>query len=118
VSASMVTREMRPVFAFAPVMPGRRRRFPTKRAAYQALAEQLLVRRYTAVGDGIGGYGPNGEEPPPTREWTERGAALFDDGADGQTYADRRMSQRWTRHVRAIAERLQRRDEWKAAPRG
>ena len=46
----MITAEHRRVYTFAPVIPGRRRRFTRIADAYRALAEQLIERRYSYRG--------------------------------------------------------------------
>ena len=105
----MITAEHRRVYTFAPVIPGRRRRFTRIADAYRALAEQLIERRYSYrehvdIGEG---------ESRRVREWTERGAELFIDG-DGLDFQSRRMSDKWRRHVGIVAARLRRRDEYRS----
>ena len=94
-----------PVYRFAMVIPGRRRTFRSKAAAYRALALQLLTVKYTTVDD----YRETEwSRPRKEREFTEQAQFLFGVGE----WHERGGVTEWGDHVKRVARRLRMRDEW------
>ena len=84
-------------------MPGYRRTYRSKAAAYRALAVQLLTRKYTTVDD----FRYEEHDPPRRmRSFTERGFEMF-----GSEWENRDADRRWSAYVERVARRLRMRDE-------